>query len=238
VYNPAGYANSLAEVNYAGFVSCQTGMNKAGIFIDYQSGSLSDPSIVDRTPGSYHLFSYLLNYSSLDQIDREFNNTLPEIAAIVNVADTAKAYVYEWATYARKRRVVDPERPGPGPDGLLVATNHFVEPSWTGLPIILNGFLGLYTKERRANLLARGEQFKGLVDPTKIMYIFDRTTAADPDPGPCFPDHGETVVQVAAVPATLEMWVKARGYSNWQLIRLGLMLASHDTPAINLLLAD
>jgi len=237
-YNPVGYANSLAEVNYAGFVACQTGMNKAGIFIDYQSGSLSDPSIGDRTPGPYHLFSYLLNYTSLDQIDRAFNDTLPEIAAIINVADATRAYVYEWATYARKRRLVDPERPGPGPDGLLVATNHFVDLSWTGMPIILNGFLGLYTKERRVNLLARGEQFKGVIGPSKIMYIFDRTTAADPDPGPCFPDHGNTVIQVVAVPAHLELWVKARGYSDWQLIHVGSLFSSRNTPAINLLLAD
>ncbi len=238
VYNPVGYANSLAEVNYAGFVACQTGMNKAGIFIDYQSGSLSDPFIVDRTPGPYHLFSYLLNYTSLDQIDLAINETLPEIAAIINVADATRAYVYEWATYARKRRIIDPERPGPGPDGLLVATNHFVDPSWIGLPIILNGFLGLYTKERRANLLARGKQFKGAIDPSRVMYIFDRTTAADPDPGPCFPDHGDTVIQVVAVPARLELWVKARGYSDWHLIRVGSLFSSKNTPAINLLLLD
>ncbi|MEW6659887.1 MAG: C45 family peptidase [Thermodesulfobacteriota bacterium] len=240
VYNPAGYANSLAEVNYAGFVSCQTGMNKAGIFIDYQSGSLSDPLIFERTPGPYHLFSYLLNYTSLDQIDQAINATLPEIAAIINVAEATRAYVYEWATYARKRRISDPERPGPGPDGLLVATNHFVDPSWTGLPIILNGFLGMYTKERRANLLARGEQFKGALDPVKMRYIFDRTTAADPDPGPCFPDHGNTVIQVVAVPANLELWVKARGYSDWQLIPLGSLFSRNppNNPAINLFLVD
>ncbi len=238
VYNPAGHANSLAEVNYAGFFSCQTGMNRAGIFIDYQSGSLSDPSSVDRTPGAYHLFSYLLNYTSLDQIDLAINATLPEIAAIINVAEATRAYVYEWATYAIKRRIVDPERPGPGPDGLLVSTNHFVASSWTGLPIILNGYLGLYTKERRANLLARGQQFKGAIDSSKIMYIFDRTTTANPDPGPCFPDHGNTVIQVVAIPANLELWIKARGYSGWQLIRLGSLFSSRIIPATNLLLSD
>jgi hypothetical protein len=244
VYNPAGGGNSLAEVNYVGCVGFHTGMNKYGIYMDYHNGRMSDPAIVyDRTLGEYLMFSYLLNYSSLDRIDQEFNTTLPEVGAIVNAADKTKGYVYEWATYAMKRRVVDPERvisPPPAADGLLVSTNHFVDPTWIGLPFIYDGSSGWYTKERRANLLARGEQFKGSLNVSRVKYIFDRTFSDSPDPGPTFPDgsNGVTYIQIVAVPANLELWVKARGYSNWLGINLKPLFLGDITPVTGLLLIE
>jgi len=235
VYNPVGSGNSLAEVNYVGCVGFHTGMNKYGIYMDYHNGRMSDPALINRTLGEYLMFSYLLNYSSLDRIDQEFNNTLPEVGAIINVADKTKGYVYEWGTWATKRRVVDPSY------GLLVSTNHFVDPTWGGdILWVYPGATSWYTIERRANLLARGEQFKGLLSVSWVKYIFDRTFWDSTNPGPTFPDdsNGVTIIQVVAVPANLELWVKARGYSEWQGINLRPLFFGDITPATSLLLTN
>ena len=134
VYNPVGGGNSLAEVNYVGCVGFHTGMNKYGIYMDYHNGRMSDPALIDPHLGEYLMFSYLLNYSSLDRIDQEFNNTLPEVGAIITAADKTKGYVYEWATWATKRRVVDPERVVSAPsasDGLSYPpTTLSIPPGW------------------------------------------------------------------------------------------------------------
>jgi hypothetical protein len=246
VYNPVGGGNALAEVNYVGCVFFQTGMNKHGIYMDYHNGKMSGGSTVydTRQLGGFLMFTYLLNYSTLDRIDQEFMATLPEVAAIINVADKTKAYVYEWPTWATKRRVVDPERvffPPPLADGLLVSTNHFVDPTW-GWDIygVDYGATYYYTIERRINLLTLGEKYKGSLDVPRLKYIFNRTFWTSPDPGPTFPSgsNGDTVIQVIAVPANLELWIKAPGYSEWQGINLNPLFYYSIVPAVDLLLRN
>jgi hypothetical protein len=244
VYNPVGGGNSLAEVNYVGCVGLHTGMNKYGIYMDYHNGRMSDSFIFyDRTLGEYLMFSYLLNYSSLDRIDQEFNSTLPEVGAIITAADKTKGYVYEWATWAAKRRVVDPERvvsPPPIADGLLVSTNHFVDPTWVGILPVYPGATSWYTIDRRVNLLTLGGKYKGSLGVSWLKYIFDSTFWDSYDPGPTFPDTsiGVTNIQVIAVPANLELWVKARGYSNWLGINLKPLFFGDITPITSLLLME
>ena len=52
-----------------------------------------------------------------------------------------------------------------------------------------------------------------------MMQIFDTTI---PEGGGTFPDDGiiGTIYQVVAVPAQTKMWLKARGYSEWEEIDL------------------
>jgi CubicO group peptidase (beta-lactamase class C family) len=213
VYNPPAPQNSVADINYVGSFSMQTGMNSKGLFLDLQNGQPSDPlTYADRTPGAFRLFSFLLDSSTPDQLDASFRAASPNMGLIINAAgghsinSLATASVYEWATYGTKKRTGS---------GLLASTNHFVDPSWTGLPAISDGLAGGFSKERLANLLARGAQYKGGIDATRMMQIFDTTI---PDGGPTFPDDSslETYYQIVATPGNGALWLKARGYSGWE----------------------
>ena len=217
VYNPPSPQNSVADINYVGSISMQTGMNNKGIFLGLQNGQPSDPlTYADRTPGALRLFSFLLDSSTAEQLDASFRAASPNMGLIINAAvgnslaslDTAS--VYEWATYGVKQRTGG---------GLLASSNHFIDPSWTGLPSIDDGLPGGFSKERLANLLARGAQYKGRIDATRMMQIFDTTI---PNGGPTFPDDSPVVTnyQIVATPGDGTLWLKARGYSGWERMAL------------------
>ncbi len=213
VYNLPTPLNSVADINYVGSLSMQTGMNSKGIFLDLQSGTSSDPqSYADRTPGAFQLFSFLLNASSPKEISALFRSTPANMGLIINGAFGASlpslntASVYEWATYDMKQREGN---------GLLASSNYFIDPSWENLPPVPDGLAGGFSKERLANLLERGEQYKGSMDASAMMEIFDTTI---PNGGPTFPDDSPiaTTYQMVAVPANNTLWLKARDYSGWE----------------------
>jgi hypothetical protein len=209
IYNPAGSSISVADINFVGTISLQTGMNSSGIFLDLQNGTLSDKAEVpDRKLPTYMLFDFLLNSSTLEELDLRLLDlaNLPQIALIINVADLSEDRVYEWATYDVKRRTGN---------GLIASTNYFIDPAWTDLPVVPYGAEGDYSIERLANLLALGEQFKGTINAEKMMQIFDTTFS---DGGPTFPEY--TVYQVVVVPVEQTIWLKARDYSGWERIEL------------------
>ncbi|TSA45934.1 MAG: hypothetical protein D4R56_04730, partial [Deltaproteobacteria bacterium] len=213
VYNPPSPQNSVADINYVGSISMQTGLSSKGIFLDLQSGSASDPlRYADRTPAEFQLFSFLLDSSTAEQLDASFRTISPSMGLIINaaagsrLASLASASVYEWATYGVKQRTGS---------GLLASSNYFVDPSWTALPAIDDGLAGGFSKERLANLLARGAQYKGQIAAARMMQIFDTTI---PNGGPTFPDDSPlaTYYQIVATPGDGTLWLKARGYSGWE----------------------
>lgn len=213
VFNPPSPQNSVADINYVGSISMQTGMNSKGIFLDLQDGTSSDPlRYADRMPAEFRLFSFLLDSSTPSQLDASLRMVSPSMGLIINAAmanrlaslDTAS--VYEWATYGVKARTGT---------GLLASSNYFIDPEWTDLPAIDNGLGGGFSKERLANLLARGAQYKGRIDATRMMQIFDTTV---PNGGPTFPEDSAlaTNYQIVATPGDGTLWLKARGYSGWE----------------------
>lgn len=211
VYNPSGYASSVAEVGYIGSAWMQTAMNNHGIFIDLQNGAGSDPTFnINYTCGATEMFTFLLNSTTLQNIDAFFQSTRSSTGLLMNVADANQAYVYEWATFGVKSRTGD---------GLVASSNHFVESSWTNLPAVADGAVGAFTKDRLANLLYLGERFKGTIDAEKMMQIFDRPIL---NGGPTFPPDGylKTYYQTVAVPGELIWWLKAPGYSGWEQVDL------------------
>jgi hypothetical protein len=159
------------------------------------------------------LFDFLLKSSTLEELDMRMLDraNLPQMSLIINAADSREDRVYEWATYDVKRREGN---------GLIASTNHFIDPLWTDLPEVPPGAEGDYSRERLANLLAIGEQYKGSIDTVKMMQIFDTTYS---DGGATFPEY--TVYQVIAVPAEQTIWVKARDYSGWERIELKPLFA-------------
>jgi hypothetical protein len=223
VYNPPAPQNSVADINYVGSLSMQTGMNSKGIFLDLQNGQLSDPlQYNDRTPGSFQLFSFLLYASSMKEVSSLFQSTPTNMGLIINAASGPgltslnTASVFEWATYDVKQR---------NGSGLLASSNYFMDPSWKDLPVVPDGLEGGFSKERLTNLMAMGAQAKGSIDAAVMMEIFDTTI---PHGGPTFADDSplETYYQIVALPAQGTLWLKARGYSGWERMDLKPLFSS------------
>lgn len=216
VYNPEGGATGLADINFLGEISLQTGMNSDGIFLDVQNGGLSDPTppVESRRYPTYMLSDILLNSRTMDELEGKVLDpaNLPQLSMILNVADSGEDRVFEWPTYGVKERTAD---------GLIASTNHFIDPAWTGLPEVPSGEAGEYSKERLANLLALGETYKGSIDVARMQQIFD--TSFD-DGGPTFSDY--TVYQVVAAPADRTIWLKTPGLSGWEKVDLGALFTT------------
>ena len=102
----------------------------------------------------------------------------------------------------------------PDKDGLLAATNHFVDPSWK-IPPPANDEQNAWTVKRRQNLLALAETYKGQFDIDKMKQVLDTTID---NGGATQPN--ETIYQIIAVPRDLILWLKAPGKFDWQKIDL------------------
>lgn len=97
----------------------------------------------------------------------------------------------------------------------MVSTNHFIDPSWTGLPDVPFGFAGDYSQERMANLRNLGERYKGSIDAKRMMEIFDKSPSEGGVTHAVF-----TVFQAVTVPNEKIMWIKAPMFSQWDKIDL------------------
>lgn len=208
VYNPTDSSIPVADINYLGWFQFQSAMNKSGIFLDLQNGSLSDSnSRSDVSNTNDTLFTFLLNSSTLEQLDDRFLANSPSTGLVMNAVDETRGRVYEWATYDVKIR---------NSNGLIASTNHFIDPSWA-LPSPPDGEPGGFSKERLANLLSLGESYKGRADAVAMKEIFGKTIDQG---GPTFPN-GNTNYQIVAIPAERTIWLKATEYSGWEKIVLG-----------------
>jgi hypothetical protein len=210
VYNPDDGSIPVASVTYTGGVYVTTGMNKAGLFLETNGDVFENMYYANRPTTTISLFSFLENSATLEQLDAQIHSTNPSDGCLLNVADESQAYSYEWATFGLKRR--DPDRAG-----LLVATNHFVDPYWgfTGPQIGVND--PIYTAERRSNLLSLAEKYRGNFTPEVMMKVIslplqDGGAFGDPD----LP----TSYQIVAVPEERKIWVRIPNVSDWTQVDL------------------
>ena len=207
VFNPTDSGMPVALVNYAGVVYAATGMNSAGIFMELNSGTQQPPYYyVNRSLLLSTLFSFLEAYSTQDQINTAFQGVSADISSIVNVAAPTIAYSFEIPLTGVKRR-------SPDDNGLLAATNHFVDPSW-GIPPPDPDSANAWTALRRNNLLAFAAAHKGSLDVDKIKEVIATPIANGGvlDPG--------TIYQVVAVPKDLTIWLRTPNHYDWQKIDL------------------
>jgi hypothetical protein len=205
VFNPTDSGMPVAVINYAGVVYAPTGINRAGIFMEVNSGNwqgyfINQPLLV------LTMFTFLQDYSTQEDMDAAFQAVLPDLVSIVNVADSATAYSFECWTTTVKRR-------SPDKNGLLVATNHFVDPSW-GLPPPQPDSANGWTAKRRDNLLTWAEVHKGRLNVDKVKEVLDTPITE----GGAF--QAATIYQVVAVPADLTIWLRAPEHFEWQKIDL------------------
>lgn len=203
VYNPTDGSHSLATVCRPAQLQIHTGMNDQGLFLEANDGSLSGGNIYYPDRSAY-IGSFLFDCSNLRQLDAAVISSRINWATILNVADENTSVSYEWATFDLKRRM--PDR-----DGLLVSTNHFVNPEWGfALP---RGDPN-HTALRYSNLLSLGEKYKGRFDPKTMMKVLDTALESGGASGPY------TRLQVVAVPSEQEMWIKIPKYQNWTRVDL------------------
>ncbi|MCX5904019.1 MAG: C45 family autoproteolytic acyltransferase/hydrolase [Proteobacteria bacterium] len=206
VFNPNDSSIPAAIINYAGVMYAPTGISREGIFLELNSGNWTG-YYPDRLSIFVTLFSFLQDFSSLSELDTAFQSTRVNLSSIINAADKTSACSYECPTFAVKRR-------GPDRDGLLAATNHFVDPSWE-LPPQPDDEGTEWTVTRRNNLLALAEKYKGAFDAEKVQEVLDTTIE---NGGATYP--GGTIYQVVAVPEELKLWLKAPGLFEWQEVDL------------------
>ena len=211
VYNPSTGEYGVADINYAGSISFQSGMNSRGLFVDLQNGEVSDPTYHEVSPGAFNLFSFLLRYGRVAELPDAFKSTPANIGLIINTADSETASVFEWSPAAGVR-----ERSGAG---LVASSNHFIDPTWPSTIKTGNdippGAAGAFSRERLDNLLMQGEAAKGRLDALQMMQIFDLQID---EGGPSFPEL--TMYHIVALPAHLTLWLKAPTFSGWEKIDL------------------
>jgi hypothetical protein len=205
VYNPEDGSLPTASITYAGSIYVTSGLNKKGLFLELNNGGVSETAqYTNRVPALVSLFAFLESAADLKQLNAEFHSTLPDYAYVINVADPEKAYSYEWATFDVRRR-------SPDEDGLLVATNHFVDPSWGLAEPEMGAFDPANTSERRTNLLALAEKYKGNFSSQTMMEVMSLPL----EKGGSFRAPHDTSYQIVAVPQDLKVWVRIPEVSDW-----------------------
>lgn len=205
---------SLAVV-YAGLPGCvylTAGMNENGIFASLNDGEPSGGALQyhNRVPARAQMLTFLFDAPDLEQLETCFNSAKSNRAVVVGVADDQTSRCYEWPVFDIKRRR-SVRRPG-----LMVATNHFTEPSW-GLPKPSDKSFSL-TQTRRRNLLSLADHFKGSIDLAKMKKIMSTRIE---DLGAATDD---TIYQIIAVPGSRIFSLRVPGVSDWEDIDLAHLL--------------
>jgi hypothetical protein len=212
VFHPADGSLAVATVGYPGEIYAVTGINERGIFLEMNNGEPSGGALQyrNRVPAVAELFMFLLDSPDLDQLESFFHSTRSNFAYVVGTADDQTSRCFEWPVFDVKRRL-SIRRPG-----LMVATNHFTEPSW-GLPKPDDEKF-FRTRERRQNLLNLAEHFKGSIDVAKMKKILDtriEDLGATTD---------STVYQVIAEPRSMTLSIKVPEMTEWVDIPIGKFL--------------
>lgn len=209
VYHPCDGSLATASIDYPGIVYLTTGINERGIFLALNNGEPSGGALQyhNRIPAIAELFVFLLDSPDLDQLESFFQTTRSNFAYVVGTADDQTSRCFEWPVFDVKRRL-SVKRPG-----LMVASNHFTEPSW-GLPRPDDEKFW-WTRTRRQNLLNLAEHFKGSIDVPRMKKIMDtrlEDLGATSD---------STIYQVIAVPQHMTLSIKVPGITEWTDIPIG-----------------
>ncbi len=211
VYNPSDGSNGVATFGPAG-VRPETLMNSKGLFIADNNGADSGSSLLmnDRPDLVSEFFRLMLDYSTLEQLDAGVMTTRTNIAWIVNTAGPEEAYSYEETVWDVKRR---------DGNGMIAATNHFVDPEWhfAGLP-------AGHSTLRYDNLVSLAEKSKGMIDASKMMEIRDTTIE---DGGARFMHYmGFSTNHMAVfVPETRTLWIRILDL-DWQKVELARLFGA------------
>ena len=205
VYNPTDGSVPTATVGFLGGIETFTAMNRGGLFAEVNDGTPSGGTMImeNRILNFIQILGFLFNSSDMIQLDTQMFSSQAAVAILLNVADSNVSYSYEWATFGIKRRVQD--KPG-----LLVSTNHFVDPSWN---IAQPGDI-FQTVSRRTNLLALGEKYKGKFNAKVMRMVLDTPYSKGGAQRP------NNIYETVFTPKDLKLWLKTPGTSDWEVVDL------------------
>ena len=208
VYHPADGSLAAATIGYVGEIYAVNGFNEKGIFMELNNGkpsaNIKSPDV--RVTGTTMLFSALFEIDELDDWELFFNTVNCSSSYIINVADSRTARSYEWCPVGVKRGGTDL------PDGLLVSTNHYVNPEW--LFATPSDAASWESLTRRANLIALCEAAKGSIGAQEMRGII----AATIEEGGAMNEL--TVFQMVLIPETGMLWLRVIGGAGWTQINL------------------
>jgi hypothetical protein len=206
IYNPTDGSVPTATVGFMGGIEAVTVMNRGGLFAEVNDGTPSGGNtfMENRIMNFIQILDFLFNSSDMTQLDAAMFSSQPVVAILLNVADSNVSYSYEWPTFGIRRRVQD--KPG-----LLVSTNHFVDPSW-GIAQPSGDIF--QTVSRRANLLALGEKYKSKFSVKVMMKVLDTPYEKG---GALRP---RNIYETIFVPKDLKLWLKTPGTSDWEAVDL------------------
>jgi hypothetical protein len=213
VLNPTDGSNSVALFNYAGMVVGAQSFNEAGLVWEGDDASTAGDNNrpLERVPVEFRQVQLMFDYSNLVGLDAGMKSSRISHGAIITVANESEAYTYEVTTFDIKKRG--------GIDGLLVAANHFIIPGWESEGILTNRSSSsgsmMNSVSRFQNLTALGNKYKGKINATVMMTIYDTLME---DGGATY-DRG-TTFQFVVVPEERKIWIKARGYEDWREVDL------------------
>ncbi len=214
VYNPDDGTIPVATMGYTASIYLESGLNKDGLFLELNEGTYPQSLLKEKNSTAYlqkassnfiqlELFRLSQISSNTSELDKNLVNASTPLGALINAADKQGSYSFEWMPYRYLER-------GPQEDGLLVATNHFIDPSWQlsqGEPESSQD--SYYTITRMENLLNLCSQNKGNITPEVMMQIMGTPIE---DGGAMVRDTG---YQMVVVPKDLKVWFRAPLYYNW-----------------------
>jgi len=201
IYNPED-ANPTATFGYPCQIETIHGINKHGLFLEINDGTLSGGEIIGKSgiPPLIMNLAFLLDSSNMRQIDAAISSYRASSAIILNVADKNGACSYECSIWDTRKNSGERQ-------GLLVSTNHFLEPSWN-IPKSEGGHWKSIT--RRRNLLALCQKYKGQLNARKMIEILDMPL----EKGGATREYW-TIQQLVVIPEELKVWIKVLGFTDW-----------------------
>jgi len=209
IYNPNDGSHSVASVCNAGQVKVMNAINDAGLVNTTNQAPFIEPldMSMTRIPLFINHLMFLLDSGSLSELESALLDYLPPAPINGTASDAKSAFSYE----VSPSRVVVRH---PDQEGLTAETNHYEDPSWDVPEEVMQSDGWKESEERRDNLLALAETYKGTIDAKVMMTIFDTPKSQ----GGATVD--TTTYQIVAVPSQLKIWVNVPGYQKWVLVDL------------------
>jgi len=156
VHRPTDGSNAIATWSPAG-ARQETFMNDKGLFIADDNAGFFEAVPETRPEFIAEYYRFMFDYSDLSALDAAIRGTAPDYAWIVDVAGPDNASVYEKSTNRTLQRTGD---------GIVAASNHFIDPSWN-----LSAAPAGHSLSRYNNLLRQAGEGKGSIDAAKMMAI-------------------------------------------------------------------
>jgi hypothetical protein len=226
VYKPADGSNSVANLNWAGWVWAATAVNDKGVYLDIHDGTSMGGSVVSADRPSFLgcVLDFLFECDTAEALGMRYNGTRTDVSTIWMIADRGgTCFSMEASLYDSRRR--EPQ------GSTFVTVNSFLNPDW-----------GLYVRDtvsnsltRLKNLEARAAEAQGKIDAAKMREIFDLRLFNEDGTfkknggatKPTTQDADLTCHQMVTDLSSMEIWLKVPQKTDWRHVDLKMLFSNH-----------